>query len=137
MDKQGPLKKIPTLVSVSVLTAILASLLMITSNVFVDISLAYATTAADAQGDQMDQDNTQLPLPTADAQDNTQLPLPTEDAIGNQINKDSTQLAPPISDAEGDQIGEDSTQLPDEIYSQLNEQPDCVVHCLNVQNDTP
>jgi len=116
MDKQGPLKKTPTLVSVSVLAAALASLLMITSNVFGDISLAYATTAADAS---------------------TQLPLPTADAKGDLMEKDSTQLASPISDAEGDQTGEDSTGLPDEIYSQLNEQPDCVTHCYNVQDDTP
>lgn len=115
MDKQGPRKKTSTLVSVSVLTATLASLLMITSNVFVDISLAYATTAADAS---------------------TQLPLPTADAKGDLMEKDSTQLAPPISDAKGDQMGEDSTQLPDELYSQLNEQPDCIVHCYNVQDDT-
>jgi hypothetical protein len=122
MDKQGSLKKIPTLVGVSVLTATLASLLMITSNVF-DISLAYATTAADAQGDQMDQDSTQLPLPTADAK-------------GDQMDQDSTQLPPPISDTKDDQIGEDSTQLPDAFNSQQNEQPDCIIHCYNVQDDT-
>ena len=110
MDKQGPRKKTSTLVSVSDLTATLASLLMITS-----ISLAYTITAADAS---------------------TQLPLPTADAKGDQIDQDSTQLPPRISDAKGDQMGEDSTQLPDELNSQLNEQPDCIVHCYNVQDDT-
>jgi hypothetical protein len=46
MDKQGQPKKIQTLVIVLVLAATLAATLMIVSNVF-DISLAYATTAAD------------------------------------------------------------------------------------------
>jgi hypothetical protein len=54
MDKQGQPKKIQTLVIFLVLAATLASPLMIISNVF-DISLAYATTAAEPWNEQLNE----------------------------------------------------------------------------------
>jgi hypothetical protein len=60
MDEQGSRKKMPTLVIVLVLAATLANLLTITSNVFVDISVVYATTATDAKDDKIDKDGIQL-----------------------------------------------------------------------------